>query len=498
MDQDAQLLLRYANERAEDAFAELVRRHLDLVYAAALRQLGDDSHTASDVSQLVFAELARQANSLAHHPSLPGWLYTTTRRMALHRIRTETRRVVRERHAYAMQEADRGPDSSAGQPDLAQLRSVLDDAMHELNEKDRQVLLVRYFEQQPLAHVGSGLGLGENAARMRVARALEKLRAQLARRGVVSSSTALAACLPECVAGTAPAGLSAAIVSGASLAGGASTATALTLITLMSTKTKIAITAALLLIAAGSLEFYNYFELRRLRTENAALREAAAHSAQTATPTPPAEPGLNEADRLEVVRLRGEVARLRKMPGKTRPAANASLPPSASPSTAKRGGVDATTQATIPPEQTLLTGGWSLVPGKRTLVFLTPTLETLASGETSVLLRPTTLMISEEAMATYNLQDLRSEEGQSPGQRLMGTMDVKQMLEKLAKEPGVEILTSPMISTLAGRQAAVGVTSDDSPNSLSFDMIPEIGADGRSVDLQLHTQIAPIEPRKTP
>src|ERR1700689_3786162 len=79
MSEDAQLLRRYSAERSEAAFAELVGRHVDLVYSAALRLVNGDAHSAQDLTQQVFSELARQARPLAHHPGLVGWLYTTTR-----------------------------------------------------------------------------------------------------------------------------------------------------------------------------------------------------------------------------------------------------------------------------------------------------------------------------------------------------------------------------------------------------------------------------------
>src|SRR3954470_17071911 len=76
---DRELLRRYARHQAEEAFAELVQRHLPLVYSAALRQVGGDRHMAQDVTQSVFSDLARKAASLAQHELLTGWLYTSTR-----------------------------------------------------------------------------------------------------------------------------------------------------------------------------------------------------------------------------------------------------------------------------------------------------------------------------------------------------------------------------------------------------------------------------------
>src|SRR5216683_1509154 len=96
MSEDADLLGRYATNHSEAAFTELVCKHVDLVYSAALRLANGDIHRAQDVTQQVFSELARQAKRLAQHPALAGWLYTTTRRMALRAIYTEQRRKARE------------------------------------------------------------------------------------------------------------------------------------------------------------------------------------------------------------------------------------------------------------------------------------------------------------------------------------------------------------------------------------------------------------------
>src|SRR5436190_22898787 len=101
---DAELLRRYAEEKSEAAFSELVQRYLDLVYSAALRQVYGDAHRAQDVTQVVFTTLARKAASLTGHPVLAGWLYTATQHAAAKVIRSETRRHAREQEAHAMHE----------------------------------------------------------------------------------------------------------------------------------------------------------------------------------------------------------------------------------------------------------------------------------------------------------------------------------------------------------------------------------------------------------
>ena len=178
---DIELLRRYAFERSEEAFADLVRRHIGLVYSAALRQAQGDAHLAQDVTQVVFIGLARSARRLTRHTSLTGWLYTTTRYTAATFRRREKRRCARELEAHAMNEL---LQSAGTDPVWEQLRPVLDDAMHDLQADDREAVLLRFFERLPLASVGARLGVAENTARMRVARALERLRTALFKRGV--------------------------------------------------------------------------------------------------------------------------------------------------------------------------------------------------------------------------------------------------------------------------------------------------------------------------
>src|SRR5215469_4014083 len=96
MTPDCELLREFARTNSEDAFAELVKRHLNLVYSAALRQVNGDAHLAKDIAQTVFTDLARKARSLAGRENLSGWLYTSTHFAAAKIIRGESRRRDRE------------------------------------------------------------------------------------------------------------------------------------------------------------------------------------------------------------------------------------------------------------------------------------------------------------------------------------------------------------------------------------------------------------------
>src|SRR5205809_856031 len=247
MNEDAELLRQYATDRSEAAFTELIRGQVDLVYSAALRLMNGEVHRAQDVTQQVFSELARQAKRLTRHPALAGWLYTTTRLMALRAKRTEQRRTAREQEANAMNELLREPGP---EQDWKHLGPVLEDAMHDLGEKDRLAVLLRYFQNKSLKEVGSALGLSENAARMRVERALDKLRLQLTRKGVTTATTVLALVLSNCAVSAAPPTFVTTLASTSFAKATAATGTKLTLWKLMSmTKLKLAIIGAI--VASG-------------------------------------------------------------------------------------------------------------------------------------------------------------------------------------------------------------------------------------------------------
>src|ERR1043166_4428827 len=172
---DSQILLaEYVRTGSENAFRELVARYVDLVYSTALRLVEGDTHRAEDVAQVVFADLARAARTLSSDVMLGGWLHRHTCFVATHTMRTERRRQSRERQAVEMNALQ---DNSATH--FATIAPMLDEAIDELNEADRAAILLRFFEQHDFRALGEALGSNEDAARMRVNRALEKLESLL-------------------------------------------------------------------------------------------------------------------------------------------------------------------------------------------------------------------------------------------------------------------------------------------------------------------------------
>lgn len=267
MIEDVELLRRYAEDRSQDAFAELVRRRVNLVYSVALRQVGGDAHLAEDVTQRVFADLARKAGSLAGHAVLSGWLYRSAQFAATDVVRTERRRRVREQEAQTMNKIS--ADGSAP-VDWEKLRPVLDQAMGELDEEDRDAVALRFFEERSLAEVGSALRISEDAARKRVSRALDQLHGLLAQRGVTSTSAALGLALAGQATVAAPAGL-AASVTGVALAGTAATSVGWLTAFMGMSKLQVGITGALA-VAGGSGYFAQAETNAGLQREIATLR----------------------------------------------------------------------------------------------------------------------------------------------------------------------------------------------------------------------------------
>lgn len=328
---DIDLLRRYAQHGSEAAFGDLVARHVNLVYSTALRILNGDKHLACDVAQSVFTDLARKGTQLCDRAdngaktedtpclSISGWLYTSTRYAAAKAVRDAQTRRKHEQKAHAMKELLHGEPV---EPDWAQLRPVLDDAMGVLDDADRGALLLRFFEDKDLRTVGSALGLSEDAARMRISRALDKLRDLLAKRGVTTTAGALSITLAAKVVEATPVGLAATITSASLSAVALATSTPSIGLLMASVKSKIALVA---LLAGGIVSplIIQRTAMNRLRAENENLRAqlSAAQAIQSSPQTNTAdssEPSRTGSQQAELLRLRGEVTRLRADAARTR------------------------------------------------------------------------------------------------------------------------------------------------------------------------------------
>lgn len=328
---DAQLLREYVDHDQEAAFREIVMRHTDAVYSAALRQTGSPD-LARDVAQSVFTDLARKAPSLVRalgeNASLLGWLYRSTRFAALNQWRDDHRRQARER--LAMQHFDPASDSA---PDWERVGPVLDEAMADLSDDDREALLLRFFQSHDFRSVGQSLGLSDDAAQKRVSRALEKLRAHLTRRGVTTGAAALSVALSAHVVQAAPVGLAVAL-SNAALAGTTliTTATVTAAKTIAMTTLQKSLIGATLAVAVGT-GIYEARQAAASRSQLQALqqqqgplaeqmdqltrdRDSAANKLAALQSDLARVQSDNERlrrDAAELARLRGEVNRLRAL-----------------------------------------------------------------------------------------------------------------------------------------------------------------------------------------
>jgi RNA polymerase sigma factor (sigma-70 family) len=280
MANDAELLGQFSRDSAtavgQDAFAELVNRHLPLVYSAALRQVRS-AQLAEEVSQSVFTQLAHHATALKPRTVLPAWLHRVTYHAAVDVVRREARRQARERIACEMSTLMN--DEAA---DWTQIEPHLDHAVQSLDETDRAAILLRYFENKSLREVGETLGSSEDAAQKRVSRALDRLRDYFVKNKIAVPVGGLAVVISANAIHAAPMGLSSTIAA-ASLAAPISASTALTTakIIAMTTIQKIAIGAVL--VGAAVAIAYQQHEVLQLRQQNETfVQQQARQDALTA------------------------------------------------------------------------------------------------------------------------------------------------------------------------------------------------------------------------
>jgi RNA polymerase sigma factor (sigma-70 family) len=188
---DHELLRRYVEDASEDAFCQLVKRHAGLVYGVALRQLRRP-HQAEEVTHAVFGALARKAGGLSSSVVVAGWLFRAARFASAKFQRDEERRLRREQEAAMMMHVEAGSEPDV---DWEKIVPLLDAELEALAPKDRDAVLLRFFENHSFKEVGDALGASEDAAKMRVSRALEKLHQRFLKRGLVLSATAVAGAL---------------------------------------------------------------------------------------------------------------------------------------------------------------------------------------------------------------------------------------------------------------------------------------------------------------
>jgi len=270
---DHDLLRQYTQDGSQAAFAELVRRHLNLVYSVALRQVRS-THLAEEVAQSVFADLARQTARLDSTQPLVAWLHVVSRRAAIDVVRRESRRQARE--AACPELVEWAESAMKPTPSVwADVEPLLDEAVETLGANDRNAILLRFFENKSLREIGATLGVSEDTAQKRVSRAVDQLRTFFLRRGVTVTAAGLVTDLSAHVIHVAPPALGTAISSSAALSGTVlgSVAAETTRTLAMTTLQKTLLAAAVAIIGSG---FYEISTIRRGRQELQAAREGTA------------------------------------------------------------------------------------------------------------------------------------------------------------------------------------------------------------------------------
>jgi RNA polymerase sigma factor (sigma-70 family) len=270
---DMDLVREYAARNSEPAFETLVRRHVSLVYSAALRQVGNPAQ-AEEITQAVFLILARKAARLRPDTVLAAWLHETTRFASASFLRGESRRRRREQEAYMQSQFQ----ESSADPAWEQLAPLLDEAIGRLGKADRNAVVLRFFQNKSAREIAAALNVHESAAQKRLNRAVEKLRAYFLKRGVAVSAGALIGALSVNSVHGAPAHLAASVMA-ASAKGTAVSSSTLTLIKgalkiMAWTKAKTAIVVgASVLLAVGTTTVVIQHQ-RHLATRNDVPRAA--------------------------------------------------------------------------------------------------------------------------------------------------------------------------------------------------------------------------------
>ena len=247
----SELLTCYRKTGSDAAFTGLLRRYTSLVYSVANRRLSNQS-LAEDVTQMVFTRLAKAPPAIKADGELAAWLHRTTVHVAIDIWRSETRRRTREQEAVLMQSAP-AEDARIWE----EMTPHLDEALDQLTDDDRQAVLLRFFDHRSMRDIGVALGVSEDAAKMRVSRAVGRLREQLALRGVTCTAVILATFLTQRAVEAAPDHLLASLIAmklavpAAAGAGGISGVVAEMMrskVVLGTAALSIAITAALILL----------------------------------------------------------------------------------------------------------------------------------------------------------------------------------------------------------------------------------------------------------
>ena len=495
---DKQLIRQYAAQRSEPAFAELVRRHLKMVYGAALRQVHGDAHLAEDVAQSVFSDLARKAGKLQHNHSIAGWLHASTRFAAANAVRAETRRRTREQAVVSMNEMNSNANASWNE-----LRPMIDEALEELGGADREAIVLRYFEAYEFSLVGAALGVSENAARMRVDRALEKLRAILQKRGMATTGAALAGALAESSATAVPAQLAAGITSAALAQVGTTFVSSAPSILKIIAMKKLSLAA----VSVLTLSVATVLVVRNLPESNP-QKAAASPGATQASPgqpggTAPSTGAQGDPDiQKKIVQRHDDQVRARQGPEADEARARwdkelAEFENSMKPETGVKKFGAARQISSIGPNETVIMGGWQTEAGRRMLVLITPSTVDSAgnkvappfNAQSQIQIDSKFVEVPETLLAQLGLQSLLTDQNESQEAVTCSDAQFRSYLNAMGQQSGSDILSSPRVTTSFGTQAKVSVqetqmiAGKNQALGPSLGLLPTLNEDGVSLDL---------------
>jgi RNA polymerase sigma factor (sigma-70 family) len=289
-DEDHRLLADFRAAGSQAAFAQLVARHLDLVYSIARRRVGD-AHLAEDVTQAVFLTLARKASSIGSDVVISGWLFNTARLVANNAMRLRQRQQKRELSARGFANPTGvSPSPRQSSPDWDAIAPHLESAMDHLGRGERDAVLLRFYQGMSFKEVAGAIGISEDAAAQRVSRGVAKLRAYFAAHGVNTSADALTMGVAAHAVAAAPAALQSTVATSANAGAGAASAggttpTATTLsngaihaMAIANLKLAVAVVAAIMLTGTVGVVSYN------------AISRAAPAPAPRAAATPATAP----------------------------------------------------------------------------------------------------------------------------------------------------------------------------------------------------------------
>jgi len=198
---DSRFLQEYADNGSEQAFSELVKRHANTVYAVCLRRIGD-VHLAEDAAQEVFLLLAQKAERLRNRNTLSGWLVQSAVYVSLNIVKVKSHQRKHEEKMGEINKIHSGPEPA--EPEWQNLAPFVDSALLNLKDRDRDAVVLRYYQGRSHREIAEILAVSEAAVRKRVSRALDRLKKTLTGQGVVLPAAVIGVLISENAVQAAP------------------------------------------------------------------------------------------------------------------------------------------------------------------------------------------------------------------------------------------------------------------------------------------------------